>query len=283
MSYKTVLVHVDQSSHAAERIRLAAAIARAEHAHLIGAAMTGISRFVFDSGAINPHDTMLKHHLNFLRDYAHKSLQIFEQLARAAGVSSVESRLVDDDAGGGMTLQARYCDLVVLGQINPDEAVPGLMPDFPEYVVMNCARPVLVVPFAAQLAGKFSEPCKRPLIAWDASMSATRAVTGALPLLTQADQADLVVFNADDQPDAHGEQPGADLALYLARHNVKLTVRNQTIELDTGNALLSLAADLNSDMIVMGGYGHSRFREIVLGGVTRTMLSSMTVPVLMAH
>lgn len=279
MSYKTILVHVDQSTHAAERIRLAAAIARTENAHLVGAAMTGISRFVFDSGAINQHDAVLKHHLDFLRDYARTALQLFEQIATVAGVNSIESRLIDDDAGGGMTLQARYCDLVVLGQINPDEAVPGLMPDFPEYVVMNCARPVLVVPFM----GQFSEPCKQPLIAWDASMSATRAVTGALPLLTQAEQADLVVFNADDQPDSHGEQPGADLALYLARHDVKLTVRNQTIELDTGNALLSLAADLNSDMIVMGGYGHSRFREIVLGGVTRTMLASMTVPVLMAH
>jgi nucleotide-binding universal stress UspA family protein len=283
MSYKTILVHVDQSQHAAERIRLAAAIARAENAHLIGAAMTGISRYVFDSGAINPHDAVLKHHLDFLHDYARKALQVFEQLAAAAGVNSVESRLVDDDAGGGMTLQARYCDLVVLGQINPDEAVPGLMPDFPEYVVMNCARPVLVVPFASQLMGKFSEPCKRPLIAWDASMTATRAVTSALPLLAQADQADLVVFNADDQPDAHGEQPGADLALYLARHGVKLNVINQTIELDTGNALLSLAADRGSDMIVMGGYGHTRFREIILGGATRTMLASMTVPVLMAH
>ena len=177
MSYKTILVHVDQSTHAAERIRLAAAIARSENAHLIGAAMTGISRFVFDSGAINPHDAVLKHHLDFLRDYARKALQLFEQIATAAGVSSLESRLIDDDAGGGITLQARYCDLVVLGQINPDEAVPGLMPDFPEYVVMNCARPVLVVPFA----GQFHEPCKRPLIAWDASMSATRAVTAALP------------------------------------------------------------------------------------------------------
>ena len=283
MSYKTILVHVDQSRHAVERIRLAAAIARAENAHLIGAAMTGISRYVFDSGAINPHDAVMKHHLDFLHDYARKALQTFEQLAAEAGVSSVESRLVDDDAGGGMTLQARYCDLVVLGQSNPDEAVPGLMPDFPEYVVMNCARPVLVVPFAGQFMGKFSEPCKHPLMAWDASMTATRAVTGALPLLAQAEQADLVVFNADDQPDAHGEQPGADLALYLARHGVKLNVINQTIELDTGNALLSLAADRGSDMIVMGGYGHTRFREIILGGATRTMLGAMTVPVLMAH
>jgi nucleotide-binding universal stress UspA family protein len=279
MSYKTILVHVDQSRQAAERIRLAAAIAKAENAHLIGTAMTGISRYVFDSGAINPHDPTFAFHLDYLHQYAHDALAAFEKLATQASVSSYESRLVNDDAGGGMTLQARYCDLVVLGQFNPDEAVPGLMPDFPEYVVINCARPVLVVPFA----GTFTQNCKHALIAWDASMSATRAVTGALPLLSQAGQTDLVVFNADDQPDAHGEQPGADLALYLARHGVKLTLINQTIGLDTGNALLSLAADQGADLIVMGGYGHSRFREIILGGVTRTMLSSMTVPVLMAH
>ena len=279
MPYKTILVHVDQSSQAAERIKLAAAIANAENAHLIGTAMTGISRYVFESGAINPHDPTFAFHLDYLRQYAQDALASFEELVKQAGVVSYESRMVNDDAGGGMTLQARYCDLVILGQFNPDEAVPGLMPDFPEYVVMNCARPVLVVPYA----GSFTQACKHPLIAWDASMTATRAVTGALPLLAQADQADLVVFNADDQPDAHGEQPGADLALYLARHDVKIILINQTIELDTGNALLSLAADQGADLIVMGGYGHSRFREIMLGGVTRTMLASMTVPVLMAH
>ena len=92
-----------------------------------------------------------------------------------------------------------------------------------------------------------------------------------------------MVFNADDQPDSHGPQPGADVALYLARHGVKVTVISRTISIDTGEALLSLAADLGSDLIVMGAYGHSRFREIILGGVTRTMLSSMTVPVLMTH
>ena len=98
-----------------------------------------------------------------------------------------------------------------------------------------------------------------------------------------AHQTELVVFNADDQPDSHGPQPGADVALYLARHGVKVTVISRTISIDTGEALLSLAADLGSDLIVMGAYGHSRFREIILGGVTRTMLSSMTVPVLMTH
>ena len=153
------------------------------------------------------------------------------------------------------------------------------MPDFPEYVVINSGRPVLIVPYA----GRFDTFGKRVLVAWDASISATRAVTAALPLLRRADAVEIVVFNADVQDDAHGEQPGADIALYLARHDVKVNVVRQNSKIDIGNALLSMTNDLNSDLMVMGGYGHSRFREILLGGVTRTVLESMTVPVLMAH
>ena len=93
---------------------------------------------------------------------------------------------------------------------------------------------------------------------------------------------DVAIFNAEDGGDAHGELPGADIALYLTRHGIKVNVTRQKTRIDIGNSLLSLAADLASDMMVMGGYGHSRFRKILLGGVTRTILGSMTVPVLMS-
>lgn len=279
MSYKTILVHVDQSRHVNARIRLSSEIAQAEHAHLIGAALSGISRYVFDNGAINPHDAMIAHHVDALRQSAQSALDNFNKITGETRLSSVEARLVDDDAGGGMALQARYADLVVIGQPDPAEALPGLMPDFPEYVLMHSARPVLILPHG----GTFYYRFKRPLIAWDASMTATRAVTAALPLLQQAEQTDLIVFNADEAPDAHGQQPGADMALYLARHGVSVTVHHAQNAQDTGTALLATAAELGSDLIVMGGYGHARFREILLGGVTRTLLNAMTVPVLMAH
>ena len=113
--------------------------------------------------------------------------------------------------------------------------------------------------------------------------NAAPAVTAAIPLLKRAQNVDVVVFNPDSRGDAHGEMPGADIGLYLARHNIKVNVVRQKTDIDVGNALLSIATDLGSDMIVMGGYGHSRFREILLGGVTRTVLESMTVPILMAH
>jgi nucleotide-binding universal stress UspA family protein len=91
------------------------------------------------------------------------------------------------------------------------------------------------------------------------------------------------VLDAEDSGGAHGEQPGADLALYLARHDVTVEADAQTSTIDTGNALLSYVADLNADLLVMGGYGHARLREMLLGGVTRTILNAMTLPVLLAH
>jgi nucleotide-binding universal stress UspA family protein len=195
------------------------------------------------------------------------------------GVNSFESHLVDDEAGAGVSLQAHYSDLVVIGQTDLEDPSPATLPDFPEYVVINSGRPVMIVPYA----GQFDTVGKRVLVAWDASTSATRAVTAAIPLLKRADIVEVLVFNADDQGDAHGEQPGADIALYLARHNIRVNVVRQKSKIDIGNALLSAATDFASDLIVMGGYGHTRFREILLGGVTRTVLESMTVPVLMAH
>ncbi len=282
MSYKTVLVHVDKDKHASERVKFAAQIAMKEEAHLIGAAPSGISRFIYQSRFIYEGGGMATHldnHLEELRKASRDSLAQFENTVKGLGVQSYETRQVDDEAGAGISLQARYSDLVVIGQTNPDESSTATLADFPEFVVMNSGRPVLIVPYV----GTYESVPKRVLIAWDTSTSATRAVTAAIPMLKRAENVDVVVFNPESRGDAHGEQPGADIALYLARHRIKVNVVRQKTDIDVGNALLSIATDLGSDMIVMGGYGHSRFREILLGGVTRTVLESMTVPVLMAH
>lgn len=279
MSYKTVLVHVDQSPRSTVRTTLAAQLAKAQQGHLVGAAVTGISRFVFSDGAFNPNDPVFAHHLEHLRKYARGALDSFERTAAAAGIGPVEARLVDDDAAGGIALHARYADIAVIGQFDPSTAVPGVMPNFVETVALSSGRPVLVVPFA----GEASASVRRPLVAWDGGVTASRAIAGALPLLQQAGAADVVMFNPRKDDDVHGEEPGADLALYLSRHGIRVNVVARTVTGDIGEALLSAAADLGSDLIVMGAYGHTRFREVILGGVTRTVLQSMTIPVLMAH
>ncbi|WP_394777460.1 universal stress protein [Undibacterium sp.] len=279
MSYQSILVHVDQSRNAEARIRIAADIANAEGAHLIGVAMTGISRWVYANSAPMFADPGMVINLDILKEKAQAALNDFSRIIRSMGVESYETRLVDDEAAGGISMQARYSDLVIIGQTDLDEPEPSVTPDFPEYVLLNCGRPVLIVPYA----GHFENIGQRALIAWDAGVQAARAVSLALPLLKRAKIAQVAVFNPDRNPGAHGEQPGADIALYLARHKVRAEISEHKGQADVGNALLSLATDFASDLIVMGGYGHSRFREILLGGVTRTVLNTMTVPVLMSH
>jgi nucleotide-binding universal stress UspA family protein len=280
MSYKTILVHVDESRHLASRVDLAIRVAMTEQAHLIGAAMTGISHFV-EFSETSVADPGMQPYFDSLRERANRALENFETMVERAGEVSCERRLADDDAAGGIALQARYCDLVVLGQDDLNEPSPALTAGFPEYVAMSGGSPTLIVPYA----GTFDKLGERILIAWNASSQAMHAIRGALPFLRRAKNVDVVIYNAALRKDVYGDEPGADIALYLARHGVKVNVMQEEIggEIDVGNALLSQSVERGSDMLVMGCYGHTRFREMLLGGATRVVLESMTLPVLMAH
>lgn len=277
MSYKTILVHIDDTSRSPVRIQLAAELAIKQKAHLVGIADTGVSRFIYQDGNINGVDPSLLSHLEYLRERAAQNVADFKVQVSALGVASYASEITQDDAIGGIGLRARYCDLVIVGQTNPDETSPAVMDDFPEYMILNSGRPVIVIPYK----GQFSELGRNPLIAWDGSAAATRAITDAIPLLTAADLVNLVIVNPHN--DIHGEQPGADVSTYLARHGINLEVSIHNTKVDIGNALISIASELNSDFIVMGGYGHSRFKEMLMGGATRTMLKNMAVPTLFSH
>ena len=203
----------------------------------------------------------------------------YDDALRRKGFEAAEWRESAADALDAVALHARYADLVVIGQQDPDEA-SGVSGDFESSLPLAAGRPVLVVPYAFE-----HRPVGRHvLVAWNASREAARAVTDALPLLKRAGQVHVVSFRPEISAEAHGEEPGADIALYLARHGVKVTVsQHDAPAVDIGNQLLSRAFDLSADLIVMGAWGHSRMREFVLGGVTRTLLETMTVPVLMCH
>jgi nucleotide-binding universal stress UspA family protein len=125
---------------------------------------------------------------------------------------------------------------------------------------------------------------RRALVAWNASREAARALNDAIPLLEDAENVTVLSVNPKRGIRGEGDLPAADIALHLARHGMKAEASYVVAEdIGVGDALLSRAADLGSDLIVMGGYGHSRLREIVLGGATRTVLRHMTVPVLLSH
>src|SRR5215471_6305021 len=141
-------------------------------------------------------------------------------------------------------------------------------------------RPILVVPYV----GNFADLGRRVVIGWNASREAARAVNDAMPLLTSAETVTVLTIDPREGPRAHGELPGADISLHLARHGVKAEIeRTVSADLPVGEVLLSRVADLGADLLVMGAYGHSRARELLLGGATRSLLRSMTLPVLMSH
>lgn len=275
MSYKTILVHVDQSAHAPARVALAARIAAEQGAHLIGASMTGISRFVYHGATVDLAGTVLAVQLEALVAKANAALDRFDAIAGAVDGLSFERRLVDDDAAAGLALLARYADLVVLSQFDRNDPAARTDPELPAYVLLNSACPLLVVPYA----GAPPTLGDHALVAWDESVQASRAVSASVPLLRRAPKVTLAMFNAANQP----RLAVADIALFLARHGVDVEVRSAETGHDIGDALLSLAADLGAGLLVMGGYGHSRFREVLLGGVTQSVLAGMTIPVLMSH
>jgi nucleotide-binding universal stress UspA family protein len=202
----------------------------------------------------------------------------FEEAMHLAGISG-ESLILDapvDAAPGTLASIARRFDLSIVAQPEPNEPQLGKL--FIEAALFESGRPILVVPYI-QTAGLKLD---RVLVCWDGSRSAARAVGDAMPFLIQAKATEIVMVSGE--PAKSDELPGADIAHHLARHGVKLQVeRIVSTGVDIANTILSHAADVSADLIVMGGYGHSRMREFLLGGVTRGILASMTVPTLMSH
>jgi nucleotide-binding universal stress UspA family protein len=280
MSYRTILVHVDASRHADGRISLAAQVANLCGAHLVGSAFSGVSRFA-EAKALEANWPQLANECGHLRQIARASLTRFDRIAAGAGVATFEQRLLDDDAEGGLLLQARYCDLMVLSQTDPDEALPCVPRALAPQLLLHGGRPLLLAPHGGGDGAAL--PGRRPLLAWDGSNQAARAFSDALPLLRGAGSATLCVLNAEQQPGRHGAEPGADMALFLARHGVQVELLREYTRADTGSALLSLAGERQCDLLVMGGYGHQRAREVLLGGATRTVLQDMHLPVLISH
>jgi|LNFM01.1.fsa_nt_gb nucleotide-binding universal stress UspA family protein len=273
MTYKTIVLHLDSTEHCEARTDEACALAKAFDAHLIGLAV--LSPLSIPGTA--PTEVvveLLSEQWESDRAALESVAADFVVRASAAGVVGAEQRFVVGVPEYAVALHARYADLIVVGQAPASEG--GIA----ESLVMNAGRPVLVVPrsYERRVLGE------RVMVAWNAGREATRALTDAIPILRRAKQVDIVTVNAEPQREGHGELPGADIAHYLARHGVTANVlATAADDVDVGEWLLSRAADLGSDLVVMGAYGHSRLREFVLGGATRTVLASMTVPVLMSH
>ncbi|ALK97190.1 hypothetical protein AB595_11095 [Massilia sp. WF1] len=279
---KTILMHVDDGPGQESRLRAAALLANEHGAHLVGSAATGVSwiEFALLSGSMAAPVPL--EDFDAVRDAASARLRLFTEQARRLGVESVEERLIEEATDYGLLLQSRYADLVVLSQDAEASSSPGLPSHerrLPEHLALHGARPVLVVP-----PGYQGQPIPGTAVAgWDGSLQALRALSAALPLLRRAENVKLVLINPDTLSALHGEQPGADMALYLARHGIQVEVVVERTRASEGKALMGLARDCGAGLMVIGAYGHTRYREWVLGGVTRELLTQAQVPLLIAH
>ena len=276
MSYKTIVVHLNDERRVAGLIDAAMVIGQKADAHIIAVyVMPPVPTYgptAFGAGYIQAG-------LKAFRDEADRVHRAFEEASRGRPIVP-EWRLVEP---GERTVadciidHGRYADLIIVGQRDRSFDFSSVL-DVPERIIVESGRPVLVVPNA----GRFAEIGKRISVAWTSRREATRAVFDALPLLMDAAQVRIVSVNPNQR--AGGDFPGAEIATTLARHGVKCEIATTVSgEIGIGDVLLSGLSDDASDLLVMGAWGHSRMRELVFGGATRHILEHMTVPVLMSH
>jgi nucleotide-binding universal stress UspA family protein len=280
MSYKNILAVLDDSKHVPGVVSVASDLTQRFEARLVG--LYAVHAETEMHGMQDPLFTVA------MQGYAEKREQrakqcadAFQKATRSVLGNAGEFRRADQDPVGAVTVQARYADLIVIGQRDPEESATGVPPSLVERAVLGVGRPMLVLPYYTDAYPNLGNIV---LIAWSGTRESVRAVRDALPFLQRAENVVIMAVNPSVSRSGHGESPGVDLASYLARHGVKAEARpSVATQIGVGDELLARASDIGADLLVMGAYGHSRLQEMAMGGVTQTMIKHMTLPVLMSH
>jgi nucleotide-binding universal stress UspA family protein len=280
MELKTILVHLDHSQRCATRVAVAARLARTHGSHLVGLLPTGLYSGIVPSNAIQSGTTdAIAEAAEILLRRADAVAAAFERQALDAGLPSHELRRVEGMNPESVVFHGRASDLVVLGQGDRAKADDVLIRALAQEVMFAGGRPVLMIPFA----GSFEDVEGHAVIAWDASREAARAVADALPLLARASRVTLLSLRRDPDLQMEGRLLAPEVGQWLLRHGIRADFVQHVTGIGTADALLSCLSDLGASLLVMGGYGHARARQRLLGGVTRSILAEATVPVLLSH
>ena len=275
MSYKSMTVCLDNSAGSSRLLEFALTLAAQNNAHLTGLHLTYAPIILSDPYAVW-EPMMLEWEESAQTKQEHIREKFISEAAKA-GVSADFSgyRSTDLDA---VIAHARASDLTIVGQRNQGDNEGDLGNNFPISFVLKLGRPILFFPYNGEVSTKFNTI----IVAWDGGREATRAMADAMPFLKLAQQ--VKVLSISEHSDKDHDLPDIDIAAYLARHSVKVDIeRNENVHIAPAEWLLSRAADSAADLLVMGAYGHNRLTELILGGVTRSVMRKMTLPVLMSH
>ena len=275
MPYKDILVYIDDGASNPERIKSAVNMARINKARLTGVTFS----------CIKPQNDRIKDPVaiaNMSLKEAEDRIADFSRQADEVGIDHA-SRIIQGSAKEApikMAKVGRNFDLIILRQANPTHRDHDLMQEVAEQTILLSGRPVFFMPYI----GAHRIPCTRALIAWDGTPAATRSVHNAIPILKHIEQTIILVVEAGNAKTIRGELLADDLAAHLNRHGANAEVRRTTTgTYDVPTVLLNQIADIDADLLVMGGYGTPSLKQKIFGGVTRTILSSMIIPVIMSH
>ncbi len=286
MALKDMMVLLDLSEQSKRRLALAGALAGRHGAHLKGLCLAEAIRpveplaltadaYAFGTGIV-PFLEQIK--TERARQVAPVEAGLNELLMRD-GLSG-EWVLADGAPAAVSLAHARLADLVIAGQTDPEGGSDRPYVNPVEEILLGSGRPLMVVP----RYGAFPTCGETVLVGWTETREATRAVHDALPILAAASSVSVLAIGAEHEGDGGLDVPAAGMAEHLARHGCRaVAAETVTGGLSPADVLLNYASDIGADLIVVGGYGHSRVRELTLGGVTRSLLQHMTVPVLFAH
>lgn len=276
-NYRTILAHVGAPFDPGVG-RVAVSLARIFDARLVGVTCSGIE-LMLAPGLVETGSEAVAAHLSSRIRSGLGALDALEDLAHRNGVAQVESLRLNGGTKKELAAQMAFADLVVAAQELKLCKLRNGWRTLPERLLRNAARPVLVVPdgFAGNFLGK------RIVIAWDGSAAAARAVFFALPLLKRAAVAEVVTYATDDGFNMPGEVE--KLVAYLATHGVlaRNTFLRTSHNAGIGKALLGHCQSTSAELLVLGGYGHSRLRELLLGSVSKTVMRHLRLPALFAH
>ena len=272
--FKDILLYLKDDGHEVEHTAITAEMAAAWGARLTGLA---VAEPLAAHAEYLPPDALDRYREAWEARNARLG-QVFNDGTAAYDIATewraVEDLRIDRAAVDIIAMHARYADIAVVGQVDPNRPADLVPADLPGQVALLAGRPVLALPYAW-------EPTpigQRIVIGWNGGREAARAIADAMPFLKAASEVAVLMV------DRQGELPGADICGYLARHGVNVeAVALADSGISVADSLLSTAADRNADLLVMGAYGRSRLREMILGGTTRRILSEMTLPVLLSH
>ena len=278
MTLSSIAVHLDHSECCEARTRFAARLARLHGSHLCGIVPTGVR----ERAGMQPPDaaaaaTVAVSASLYLRRRAETVAHVFRCRVRGLGAASFDACLVDGRPIDAVVAHARASDLLVVGQADAEAALDETARRLYEEAMLRAGGPVLILP----RAGRFDAVADRLMIAWDGGREAAMSVRGALPILREASQVTLVSLRRGREPALAPVAP--ETRRWLQRHGVAVVIDESTTVASVADTLLERASALDANLIVMGGYGHVRARERVLGGTTRELLAKSRLPLCMAH